>query len=155
MRKYIVWLGVLFMLGACATLPEGQKSERQHGAGDIQGMDHKSSFFVARKGVADGYVFIFHVMPSPEGESYSRTFYHLMVSVEKNGQPMVHLKLYSAVEHPDGSMEKKALMMQMGNWYMARYNLSHEQGRHWITVSFDLDGNHYPSGIYYPEWIVR
>jgi len=115
------------------------------------GMDHKSTFFVAQKGVKDGYVFIFHVMPAPEGAAYSRSLYHLMVSVEKDGNPVTDITLYSTAKHPDGSIASKAPMMQMGNWYMALYNLSHEKGQHWLTVSFEQAGKTYSSGVYYPE----
>jgi hypothetical protein len=74
-----------------------------------------------------------------------------MVSIEKNGVPLDNLKVYSAVKHPDGSLQSKMQMISMGHWYMAVYNLSHEQGSHWMTVSFEADGRVYSSGVYYPE----
>jgi hypothetical protein len=153
MRKYIVLMAMLSLLSACSTLTDSRSSsaEQKNSAVGAQAMDHKSTFFVAQKGVKDGYVFIFHVMPAPEGKGYSRTNYHLMVSVEKNGKPLTDLKMYSAVKHPDGSSIAKAPMMLMGNWYMALYNLSHEKGQHWLTVSFERAGKTYSSGVYYPE----
>ncbi len=153
MKKHIVVLAMLGLLSACSTWTDSSSGAvgQQHSAAATQGMDHKSTFFVAQKGVADGYVFIFHVMPAPEGKGYSRINYHLMVSVEKNGKPLTDLKMYSAVKHPDGSSIAKAPMMQMGNWYMALYNLSHETGQHWLTVSFERAGKTYDSGVYYPE----
>jgi len=114
-------------------------------------MDHKKDFFVAHKGISGGYEMIFHVMPAPEGTGFSRSLYHLMVSVQKNGQPVTNLKLYSSAKHPDGSVESKMPMMLMGDWYMALYNLSHEKGQHWLTVSFEQAGKIYSSGVYYPE----
>jgi len=152
MRKYIVLVAALSLISACSTLADSRKSaESQNSEAATQRMNHKSTFFVAQKGVKDGYVFIFHVMPAPEGEVYSRTNYHLMVSVEKDGVPLTDLQVYSAVKHPDGSVRPKAPMMRMGNWYMALYNLSHEQGQHWLTVSFEQAGKTYSSGVYYPE----
>jgi len=152
MKKYFVWIAALSLISACSTLTDSyQPHERQNNAATTQGMDHKTDFFVAQKGVRDGYVFIFHIMPAPEGEGYSRSLYHLMVSVEKNGSPVTNLQVYSAVKHPDGSARSKAPMMRMGDWYMALYNLSHEKGRHWLTVSFEWAGKTYSSGVYYPE----
>jgi len=114
-------------------------------------MDHKSNFFVARKGVNDGYVFIFHIMPAPEGEGYSHSNYHLMVSIEKDNQPVNGLSMSSRVKHPDGMVEEDASMMSMGDWYMSLYNLDHEKGRHWVSVSFEQAGKAYSTGVYYPE----
>jgi len=152
MRKYIELIAVLILISACTALTDAQKvANQQQREGATQAMDHKSTFFVASKGVNDGYVFIFHVMPAPEGEHFSRTMYHLMVSIEKDGKPVTDLHLYSAAKHPDGSEQTKEPMMQMGNWYMALYNLSYEKGQHWLTVSFDKAGKTYSSGVYYPE----
>jgi len=47
-------------------------------------------------------------------------------------------------------LEQKS-MMHMGEWYMALYNLSHEQGRHLITVRFNIKGKKYTAHAYYPE----
>jgi len=155
--KYLVWLSFVLILSSCA-LPQGLQTTPQPELNkqlSNQKMDHKNSFFVARKGVKDGYVFIFHVMPAPEGEAYSRSNYHLMVSVEKDGQPIHGLALSSRVKHPDGTVQEDASMMSMGEWYMSLYNLDHEQGRHWITVSFDQGGHRYSTGIYYPERAYR
>ena len=114
-------------------------------------MDHKRDFYVAHKGIDDGYEIIFHIMPAPEGDGLSRVNYHLMVSVEQDGVVVTDLQLNSKVKHPDGTVQQQDAMMRMGNWYMALYNLSHEMGRHWVSVSFDHAGKHYTSGIYYPE----
>ncbi len=156
MKKYMILMAALSLLGACSTMTNNHPQTGGHSnASAAKGMDHKSTFFVAQKGVRDGYVFIFHVMPAPEGDGYSRILYHLMVSVEKDGHPLTDLKLYSSVKHPDGSIRPKAPMMRMGNWYMALYNLSHEKGQHWLTVSFEQAGKTYSSGVYYPERAYR
>lgn len=138
---------VAFFLAGCSTL----STPPQQNPSSPAAMDHKKAFFVASKGVQDDYVFIFHIMPAPEGKGYSRINYHLMVSIEKDGKPVTDVQLYSAVKHPDGSTQTKEPMMQMGNWYIARYNLSHDMGQHWLTVSFERNGRTYSSGVYYPE----
>jgi len=151
MKKYIALMAILGLMTACSTLSgESEHSQKKNDALN-QSMNHEHDFFVARKGLSDGYEFIFHVMPAPEGEGFSRVNYHLMVSIEKNGIPMDNLKVYSDVKHPDGSYQAKTPMMKMGHWYMTAYNLSHEQGRHWMTVSFEVSGRTYSSGVYYPE----
>ena len=154
--KYIGLTGLLLLSTACSLLPgnsgpvEWQKYQPATQSINTN-MDHKSSFFVARKGMQNGYVFIFHIMPEPEREGYSRSNYHLMVSIEKENKPVTGLLLSSNVKHPDGMVEKSSSMMQMGDWYMALYNLDHEKGQHWITVSFEQAGKTYSTGIYYPE----
>jgi len=146
--KMIVALTVLMLLAGCVT----QKEERAPSVSKSNTvMDHQDDFYVAHKGLEDGYELIFHIMPAPEGTGYSHRFYHLMVSVIKDGKTLRNITLYSAVKHPDGHIVKQTAMMRMGDWYMARYDLSHEQGRHWLTVSFVVGGKHYESGVYYPE----
>ncbi|RLL51536.1 hypothetical protein D8Y20_09085 [Mariprofundus sp. EBB-1] len=155
--KYLLLMGLLVSFAACSLQQHAQtpKSEKAAHNSIAKSMDHEHSFFVTRKGVRDGYVFIFHVMPAPEGEGFSRENYHLMVSVEKDGQAITDLTLYADVKHPDGTIQKKAPMMQMGAWYMALYNLSHEMGQHWLTVSFEHQGKSYSSGVYYPERVYH
>jgi len=142
---------ILGFTTACSTLVGSHERAEKINGSTTQSMDHEHDFFVARKGISDGYEFIFHVMPAPEGEGFSRVNYHLMVSIEKNGIPVDDLKVYSDVKHPDGSYQGKTPMMRMGHWYMAAYNFSHEQGQHWMTVSFEVSGRTYSSGVYYPE----
>ena len=113
-------------------------------------MKHEEGF-IARKAIEDDYTVVFHVMRAPEGMRYSRNQYHLMVVVEKDGKPVPNLHLTSHVKHPDGTVEEKRMSV-VGNWHMAIYDLSHEQGRHWMTVSFTKDGKTYSAGAYYPEW---
>jgi len=151
MKKNILLLSMLSLIGACSVLSIDSERAEPKSENSKQAMNHENDFFVARKGLSDGYEFIFHVMPAPEGEGFSRVNYHLMVSIEKNGLPMDDLKVYSTVKHPDGTSQARAPMMRMGHWYMTVYNLSHEQGRHWMTVSFETDGRTYSSGVYYPE----
>jgi len=170
--KYMLWISAYILLAACSHIPgnsdpvewnttqstgqsSGQSNAQSRNPSNDGGakvkMDHGHDFFVARKGIQDGYVFIFHIMPAPEGDGYSRKNYHLMVSVEKDGQVLTDLVLSSRVKHPDGMMDENNTMMLMGDWYMSLYNLNHEGGQHWITVSFERDSKTYSSGFYYPE----
>jgi len=151
MKKSLTIIAIASLIGACAILPRANQpdSETVSATGAI--MNHRKSFFVARKGIDDGYVVIFHVMPAPEGMGYSRKYYHLMVSIVKDGMPLTGLQVYSDVKHPDGSSQKEEKMMRMGDWYLTRYNLSHDLGRHWLTIHFEASGKKYTSGIYYPE----
>ncbi|MDQ6960380.1 MAG: hypothetical protein Q9M27_05060 [Mariprofundaceae bacterium] len=136
---------------AIAIILMGQAPALAEHATDKHGqvMKHEEGFIV-KKGIRDDYTVIFHVMRSPEGMRYSMDQYHLMVVVEKDGKPVTGLHVTSNVLHPDGTSETKP-MMHMGEWYMALYNLSHEQGRHWITVQFNISGKKYSAGAYYPE----
>jgi len=154
MKKLLMLLGLLGVLGglsACATHQNFEKNVVPKHANSVQVMDHIHSFYVARKGVGDGYELIFHVMPAPEGEGFSRENYHLMVSIKKDGKMMENLKVYSVIYHPDGSKENKVLMMQMNEWYMTVYHLVPESGRYGMTVSFEEGGRSYTAGIEYPE----
>jgi len=156
MRRIFTVMAITVLAGGCSALPpSGTQNDHRVENAAGQKMEHEKSFFVARKGIEDDYVVIFHVMPAPEGEGYSREYYHLMVSIVRDGKPLTNLRVYSEVKHPDGSLEKKELMVQLGKWYMARYKLSHEQGRHQITVTFERSGKKYFSGIYYPEFLPR
>jgi len=144
---YSLLICVAFFAAGCSTL----STPPQQNLSSPVAMEHKKDFFVAHKGISGGYEMIFHVMPAPEGLGYSRVNYHLMVSVQKEGKPITNLTLNSTVKHPDDSVEPKAPMMRMGDWYMALYNLSHEKGQHWLAVSFEQAGKTYSSGVYYPE----
>lgn len=112
-------------------------------------MEHLEGF-VVRKGIKDDYVVIFHVMRSPEGMRDSREHYHLMVIVKKDGKAVSGLDMKSIVSHPNRTLESKP-MLPMGEWYMALYDLNHEQGRHHISVHFSVSGKTYSADTYYPE----
>ena len=107
--------------------------------------------FITRKGIEGNYTVTFHIMRAPAGMRHSKDHYHLMVSIDRNGKALTDIDVLSEVRHPDGSAEKK-LMLRMGDWFLARYNLDHELGRHWIVVTFTtVDGKTHSSGTYYPE----
>lgn len=103
--------------------------------------------FIATKNV-DGYQVTFHVMKAPEGANKGGT-HHLMIKVEKSGTPVLDLIANSKASHPNGQSETK-MMMKMGDWYMASYDLGHK-GRHQLMVLFKTsDGKKHFVGIEYP-----
>ncbi len=139
----------LFLV-ALGLMDPGYVHATEAGPGHNQASMRHEEGFIVRKGIRDDYTVVFHIMRSPKGMRYSKEQYHLMVVVEKEGRPITGLHMISRVKHPDGSVERKS-MMHMGEWYMALYNLSHDTGRHWITVEFEVGGEKYLAGTYYPE----
>jgi len=98
----------------------------------------------------DGYQVSFHVMKARKDMQHGGT-YNLMIKVEKDGRVLTDLLVNSKVSHPIEESESK-MMVRMGDWYMAGYDLSHK-GRHQIMVLFKTaDGKKHFGGIYYsPE----
>jgi len=139
----------VLLLGTSPALAAQNTNGYKQKTGHNQVMKHEGGF-IARKGIRDDYTVIFHVMRAPEGMRYSKEHYHLMVVVEKDHKPVTGLQMTSKAIHPDGTSEQKP-MMHMGEWYMALYNLSHEQGRHLISVHFNIRGKKYAAHAYYPE----
>ncbi len=74
---YPFLVAVLLLAGGCSTTDSAPPSAQSARAG----MDHSRDFYVAHKGIGKGYELIFHVMPAPEDDEFSRSQYHLMVSV--------------------------------------------------------------------------
>lgn len=137
------------LLASCSTLAYDQRTGHEDDAGLAQITGHEKGVMV-REGIKGGFEVIFNVMRVPEDMARDKDDYHLMVSIQKDGKVLHPLHVHSRVRHPNGTVDQ-ADMTRVGNWYMARYNLSHEQGRHWITVQFDVSGTKYSTGIYFPE----
>ena len=89
-----------------------------------------------RKKSIDGYDVTFHVMKAPAAMRQAGS-YHLMVKMEQHGKAVTNLIANSKVIHPNGKSESK-MLMKMGTWYMAAYNLDHP-GTHQIMVLFKSD----------------
>lgn len=97
----------------------------------------------------DGYTVSFHVMKAPEGMAHGGS-YHLMIKIEKNGVISALQAVNSKVTHPNDKSESK-MMMKMGDWYMAGYDLDHP-GQHKIMVLFKTeDGKKHFIGVKYPN----
>jgi len=120
---------------------DGMKHEHQN-------MDRTSSMFLEKKEV-DGYTVSFHVMPAKGGMGHGGS-HNLMVKVEQGGKALTDVLINSKVFHPNHSSESK-MLMKMGDWYMAGYDLGHA-GKHGIMILFKTaDGKKHKASVYYTE----
>jgi len=86
----------------------------------------------------------------PQGEGQDAPSHNVMIKIEKDGKAITDLVANSKATHPNGQSESK-MMMQMGDWYMAAYDLGHP-GQHQVMVLFKTaDGVKHFGGIDYPE----
>jgi len=96
----------------------------------------------------DGYTVTFQVMAAEKGQEMGGS-HNVMIKVEKDGKALTGVAVNSKVIYPDGKAETK-MMMGMGDWYMAGYDLGHA-GKHQVMVLFKTaDGTKHKGGIYYP-----
>jgi len=108
--------------------------------------DMKKGMFVKKK-VIDGYDVSFHIMKAPKGMEHGGS-HHLMIKVEQAGKVVGLKAVNSKVSHPNEKSESK-MMMKMGGWYMASYDLEHA-GEHKIMVLFKTkDGTKHFGGVKY------
>jgi len=134
---------------------KGKMGEMQHMQGmnpcsmdKMNKMQHMQGVFMKKK-VIDGYDLSFHVMKAPKGMAQGGT-HHVMVQVEQAGKVVGLEAVNSKVTHPNGKSESK-MMMKMGDWYMAAYDLGHA-GVHKVMVLFKtMDGAKHFGGVNYPE----
>jgi len=136
-----------------------QGHEHMQGEQHMAGMGHnpcsmkpmqamKKGTFL-KKEVIDAYDVSFHIMKAPEGMAHGGT-HHLMVKVEQKNEIIELSAVNSKVTHPNGKSESK-MMMKMGDWYMAGYDLDHA-GEHKVMVLFKTaDGQKHFGGIVYPN----
>ena len=109
--------------------------------------NHMNGRFLVRKNI-DGYRVSFHVLKAPEGTQKHGGTYHFMFKVEKDGKVLTHILVNSKVMYSDGQSESK-MMMRMGDWYMAGYNLE-DKGKYKIMVLFKTsDGKMHFSSMEY------
>ncbi len=120
------------------------------GHGDMKGHDMgKSSAMFLEKKEVDGYTVSFHVMPAKDGMKHGGS-HNLMVKIEQGGSALTDVVINSKVFHPNDSSETK-MLMKMGDWYMAGYDLGHD-GKHGIMVLFKTaDGKKHKASVYYKE----
>jgi len=127
-----------------------------HGMSGMQGsmnddkpMERMSQKMFLQKRQIDGYTVSFHVMAASEGMQHGGS-HNFMVKVEKDGAVQPLLAANSKAVSPDGKAVSK-MMMQMGDWYMAGYDLD-AAGRYQLMVLFkNQDGTKHFGGVYYPE----
>ena len=117
------------------------KGHGGHDMGAMQGM------FLKKKTI-DGYTVSFHVMEAKQGMRHGGS-HNFMIKVEKNGKALDDIKVNSKVVHPNGKAQTK-MLMKMGDWYMAGYDLGHA-GKHKLMILFKTaDGSKHSGGVYYP-----
>jgi len=116
--------------------------------GQMQGdMKAMNEIFLVKKDI-DAYTVSFHVMKVKAGMEHGGS-HNLMVKVEKDGKALTDLTANSKVTHPNGKSESK-MLMKMGDWYMAGYDLDHA-GQHKLMVLFKTaDGKKHFGGVHYP-----
>ncbi|KAF0191473.1 MAG: hypothetical protein FD165_1807 [Gammaproteobacteria bacterium] len=96
----------------------------------------------------DGYLVTFHVMPAEPGKAMGGS-HDVMIKVEQDGNVVGNVQINSKVVHPDDSSETK-MMMNMGDWHMAGYDLGHA-GQHQVMILFKTaDGGRHKGGVLYP-----
>jgi len=133
------------------TMNSGMSHEmgKDHMNGKMTGQmkDHMNGMALVRKNI-DGYPVSFHIMKAPEGMKKHGGAYHFMFKAEKNSKALTDILVNSKVTHPNGQSESK-MMMKMGDWYMAGYDLGHP-GVHQVMVLFKTsDGKKHFGGIEY------
>ena len=75
--------------------------------------------------------------------------HNLLVNIERNERTAHGLSVNARIDDQHGNVASKS-MMQLGDWYLAGYDLSDEK-RYVITVSFTApDGRVHRSAIHYP-----
>jgi len=118
----------------------------KHNPCDMTAMKEGGSL---QKAVIDGYDVSFHIMKAPEGMAKGGT-HHVMIKVEQNNNIIALQAVNSKVTHPNEQSESK-MMMKMGDWYMAAYDLGHA-GEHKVMVLFKTtDERKHFGGIKYQE----
>ncbi len=97
----------------------------------------------------DGYSVTFHVMPAQPGKEMGGS-HDFMLKVEKDGKALRDVVANSKVIHPNQQEESK-MMMKMGDWLMAGYDLGHD-GKHQLMVLFKTaDGAKHKGGVFYGD----
>lgn len=171
MKKQTMILASMMVLGLATTAQAGEghdmgghdmKQHAQHEGGHDMGshdmgshdkhgdmkMGKSSAMFLEKKEV-DGYTVSFHIMPAKDGMGHGGS-HNLMVKVEQGGKALSDVVINSKVFHPNNSSESK-MLMKMGDWYMAGYDLGHA-GKHGIMVLFKTaDGKKHKTSVYYKE----
>jgi len=122
-----------------------EHGEMKHG--DMQ-MDNMPKMFLVKKEV-DGYAVTFHVMPAKEGMKHGGS-HNVMIKVEKDGVALHDVVINSKVFLPNKTTDSK-MLMKMGDWYMAGYDLD-AAGKNGIMILFKTsDGEKHKASVYYME----
>ncbi len=124
-------------------------SKSMQGHDQMKGdMKKTEGTFLAKKEI-DGFTVTFHVMKVKKSLQHGGT-HNVMIKVEKDSKALTDLIINSKVTHPNGNSESK-MLMRMGDWYMAGYDLDHD-GQHQLMVLFKTaDGAKHFGGVYFPR----
>jgi len=145
MRKTLS-MTLLALTLALPVMPAHAAEMKHHGA--MKGLDCKMKGMFLTKKTIDGYTVSFHVMKPQTGQQTggNRDF---MVKIEKDGRVRKDLLVNSKIVSPDKASASK-MMMKMGDWYMAGYDM-HQHGRYQLMVLFKApDGSKHFGGVVYP-----
>lgn len=128
---------------ACATLLSCAAAF----AGTQDHANHTGSNMFMQEAVINGYKVTYHVMPAtkdmPMGGSHN-----FMVKIQQ-GKSLPEFSVNSKVIFPDKKDQSK-MMVRMGDWYMAGYDLG-KPGKHQLMILFKgADGKKHSGGVYYP-----
>ncbi len=145
--------GLATLLGVAAPVMAGEghghdgHDMKGHDKGDHGAMAMSGEMFLKKKNV-DGYQVSFHVMEAQKGMEHGGS-HNFMVKIEHDGHVVTDAKVNSKVIHPNDSSQSN-MMMRMGDWYMAGYDLGHA-GKHQLLILFKTaDGKKHRAGVYYP-----
>lgn len=141
-RRAFYTTGVWLLMTAATVFAAGGGHAQQGGP-----MSGNQGMFEQQLDV-DGYRVTFHIMAAQPGKEMGGS-HDVMVKLEKDGQGVTDVQINSKVIHPDDRSETR-MMMTMGDWFMAGYDLGHE-GQHQVMILFKTaDGSKHKSGIRYP-----
>ncbi len=179
MKKQTIIIASMMVLGLATTAHAGEghdmgshdmdkHAQHEGGHGDMKGhgsqshdmgshdmnkhgdmkMNKSNQMFLVKKEV-DGYTVSFHVMPAKDGMRHGGS-HNLMVKIEQGNKTLSDVVINSKVFHPNDLSESK-MLMKMGDWYMAGYDLGHD-GKHGIMILFKTaDGKKHKASVYYAE----
>jgi len=136
------------LAGPMAIATEGHNHDHDNQAAAGHTMDNMSGDMFLKKQNIDGYEVSFHVMEAQTGMSHGGS-HNFMIKIEQADKVIENVKINSKVIHPNGKSESK-MLMKMGDWFMAGYDLSHV-GKHQLMILFKAeDGKSHKGGVYYP-----
>jgi len=103
---------------------------------------------LVQKKIIDGFEFKLKVVDAresvPDGGSHN-----LLVNIKHNSSVQYGLPVTAKVDQPK-KLTKSKSMMELGDWYLAGFDLGDENEYH-ITISFEsADGVNHSSSINYP-----
>jgi len=155
MKKAMVMGAMLLTLAQTSWAMEGMEHNKSHEAEKTSkqmASESKSksmaNMFLVKKEI-DGYTVSFHVMPASAGMQHGGS-HNLMVKIEKNGELEKKALINSKVFLPNNTTSSK-MLMKMGDWYMAGYDLD-DDAQSGIMILFKTeDGKKHRASVYYPK----